>query len=352
MTDCLIIGQGLAACTLAHVLHQHGLTFKLIGLPNLSSCSTVAAGIWNPVVFKRLTQSWMAEDLIDELLLFYSNVEKITKINLLTHRPIIRSFFEEQEINLWQKKSQNYLNGFLDKEIFTRKENEFSGALISSKYGKVLRAGNLNVTEFLKATLLFFKENAVEDFFDYSVLTTHSSHIQYKQFNAKNIIFCEGYLVKDNPYFNWVPLKPAKGETLDLKIINLNIDDVILNKDAYLMNTRENIFKLGATYNWEELNDVPTEKGQTELSQKLKYLINSPYEITNHQAGVRPASIDRRPIIGVHPDYKNLFVFNGLGAKGVMLAPYFAKNLVNFILQKNNILTEADVKRFYHLYKK
>ena len=34
--------------------------------------------------------------------------------------------------------------------------------------------------------------------------------IEYKGIEAENIIFCEGFKINQNPYFNYVPLKPNK----------------------------------------------------------------------------------------------------------------------------------------------
>ena len=109
-------------------------------------------------------------------------------------------------------------------------------------------------------------------------------------------------------------------------------------------------YKVGATYAWDDLSEEPTEAGASELHNKLKQLISCDYNLIKHEAGIRPSSIDRRPIIGAHPQHKNLFIFNGLGTKGVMLAPYFAKNFVNFYLEKESIHEEVNVKRFYKDY--
>ncbi|MCW3075505.1 MAG: dependent oxidoreductase [Bacteroidetes bacterium] len=80
-------------------------------------------------------------------------------------------------------------------------------------------------------------------------------------------------------------------------------------------------------------------------------MISSEYQILKHEAGVRPSSKDRRPIVGPHPLHSNMHVFNGLGTKGVMLAPYFANNFVLFYLQKQPLNPEINIKRFYNLFK-
>ena len=109
-------------------------------------------------------------------------------------------------------------------------------------------------------------------------------------------------------------------------------------------------FIVGSTYSWDNLNEKTTETAKTELINKLSQLISCNYQITSQLAGIRPSSSDRRPIIGPHPKFKNLFIFNGLGAKGVMLAPFLANNFVNFYLKKEDLIEDVNVNRFYSTY--
>lgn len=106
------------------------------------------------------------------------------------------------------------------------------------------------------------------------------------------------------------------------------------------------LFKVGATYEWDQLNDIPSEEGKFELTKKLNSIISSPYNIVSHDAGVRPSVIDRRPVIGAHPKHNNIYVFNGLGTKAVMLAPYFAKQFVNYLQNNTPLDKEVDINRF------
>ncbi|MBL7910222.1 MAG: FAD-dependent oxidoreductase [Bacteroidia bacterium] len=350
MIDFIIVGRGLAASVIAHTLHNTNSSFKIIGDADLSSCSKVAAGIWNPIVFKRLTKSWLADELIEHLNVFYTACEKRLGKKLITQRSIIRSFYEEQEKKLWSAKANIDLKGFLDPIIYSNNSLELENCKIAEQFGLVQQSGNLNVAEFLNATTNFFKEQLVDETFDHAQLKINADHVSYKGINAKNIIFCEGYLVKNNPFFNWIPLKPAKGETLVISAPDLKIKDHILNKNGFIMDQPDGNYKVGATYEWTDLTEEKSQKGRAELEEKLAQLINCNYTILDQQAGVRPSSSDRRPIIGLHPEYNNLFIFNGLGTKGVMLAPYFAKKFVNFYLQKETLPPEVNVGRFYSLY--
>lgn len=350
MIDFLIVGRGLAATSLVHTFYKHHVSFKVIGNETLSTCSKVAAGIWNPVVFKRLTKSWLADALIPCLNEFYANCETRLSQKLITQRPIIKPFTEEQEKTLWLKKAKAELEDFLDDEIKSPDKTQFTNFNIPNSYGTIKNCGNLDVAKFLEASAFFFKENFMNEIFDHNLLQVFPDKIRYQNTEARNIIFCEGYLVKNNPFFSWIPLKPAKGETLTIKADLPELKNSIFNKNGFLMDLSPGTYKVGATYAWDDLSQEPTEKGLTELKSKVEQMISCDYSILKQEAGIRPSSLDRRPIIGAHPLHKHVFVFNGLGTKGVMLAPFFSENFVNFYLQKESIHKEVDAKRFYHLY--
>lgn len=350
MTEFIIVGRGLAATTLMHTFYSHGISFKVVGDATLSSSSRVAAGIWNPIVFKRLTKSWLADDLISYLNHFYGACETRLNKKIITQRPIIKPFTEEQEKTLWKKKAEGELASFLDPQIHGDIAPEMNQCVLANGYAKVKNSGNLNMLDFLDSSADFFKEYLLNEVFDYNQLQILPEKVIYQGMEAKHIIFCEGYLVKDNPFFNWIPLKPAKGEVLTIEAPELQFKNAIFNRNGFLMDLSAGVYKAGATYAWDDLTETPTSDGLAELRSKIGNMIRCGYRVVKHEAGVRPSSSDRRPIIGEHPKHKQLFVFNGLGTKGVMLAPFFAENFVNFYLQKEEIHKDVDVKRFYHLH--
>ena len=344
----IIVGQGIAGSVLALSLIKAGYKILVINQPQLSLSSKIAAGIWNPIVFKRLTKSWLADDLIPELINFYEYCEKTLNTTLIHKRSIIKPFTEEQEKILWLKKANDNVNTntFLDKTPY---ENlQLDKNYIVKSYSKVLQAGNLDVEHFLEKTTMYLENNSsyLAEEFDFDQLTITAHEVLYKTISAEQIIFCEGHLITKNPYFNWIPMKPAKGETLTIHCPNLNLQNDIFNKGFFIMPLGNDLYKVGATYEWDSLNDFPTEKARAELIKKLDSIISIPYQIAAHQAGIRPAVIDRRPIVGAHPEFKNTFIFNGFGTKAVMLAPYFAKQLLNFIQNNTAINTEVNPARF------
>ena len=180
--------------------------------------------------------------------------------------------------------------------------------------------------------------------FDYANIEFRSEEIVWKNYSAQKIIFCEGYQSINNPYFNWLPFKLTKGEVLTVNFEKLELKHAI-NKGVFIL-PYDGDYKLGATYNWDDLDEIPTEEGRNQLLKKASKFINDEIKVVNHQAGVRPTVIDRRPLLGVHHEHQQLAVFNGLGTKGVMLAPYFAHKMVDLLLKNEVLPNEVNINRF------
>ncbi len=343
--DFIIIGQGIAGSVLALSLMQAGFKILVINDNKLSACSRVAAGIWNPVVFKRLTQSWLAKVAIAELRNFYTYAENLFQKKIMHSMPVLKPFTEEQEKIFWMKKASEE-NNFLDNNLY--QNFNLTKNIMLNSYSKVLNSGYISVGLFLENTTLLLKNQNryIEETTNYAEVIVSDDNVQYKNFEANKIIFCEGHLITQNPFFNWVRMKPAKGEILIIFCEGLLLKDNILNKGIFILPLGENKFKVGATYNWNDLTDTPTEPAKDELIKKLDRVIGINYKIIGHEAGIRPSVEDRRPVVGKHPLQKNVYCFNGFGTKSIMLAPYFAKQMINAI-QNNTTLPEVDPARFY-----
>ena len=345
--DVLIVGQGIAGSVLALTLIKQGKKVAIVSNANLSSSSNIAAGIWNPIVFKRLTHSWKATELLPALVDFYKWAEIILGSEFLQQRYIIKDLSNPQEEQFWKSKVAENVD-YLDATVYD--SFELDEASLLNRYSKVLKAGNINLPIFLNATRQYFEQQALflNESFDYELLVNQQETISYKNITATQIVFCEGHLVKHNPFFNYIPLKPAKGEILTIQAPHFKWQHDIINKGIFILPIGDNRYKVGATYEWDDLTDIPSDNRKKELCAKLEKIISSKYTIIQHDAGVRPSSVDRRPIMGAHPHITNYFVFNGLGTKGVMLAPYFAVKLSHALFNNEILDDEINVKRFNH----
>lgn len=347
----IIVGQGLAGTILAHTFLKHNKSVIIIDAPGYSNTSRIAAGLYNPLVFKRLVKSWLADDLIPYMDTFYAEAEQMLHQKFYFKKEIVKLFAEQQEKVLWVKKSTEEIGKYLSKTI----NDDFLLDVIHNPLGssEVINSGNLNTLLFLDTFRQYFTTNnqLLEEKFDYNQLSMSDDSVSYKNFTADKLIFCEGYKALENPYFNWLPFKLTKGEILIIKIPLLSnksedYSEKVINKGVFILPLGNETYKVGATYEWEDLTEQATEKGKAFLIDKLEKVLKVPFEIIGHEAGIRPTVNDRRPLIGIHPSHKALGIFNGMGTKGVMLAPYFAKHFVDFLENNMPMEKEVDIARF------
>lgn len=345
MINYIIVGRGIAGSAMALELLKNKKSFIVIDESSLSSCSKVAAGLYNPIVFKRLTKSWNIDVLLPAAIKFYSEAEQLLNQKFFYQKNIVKLFSEEQEKILWQKKSAGNEKEYLSPLI---KNEPVSGCLHAGDYAEVKQSGYLDVGRFLNSLGSYLQKNNLlqEEKFDYSLLKINSNNVSYGNINAERIIFCEGYRAAENPYFPPGAFKLTKGEVLTVKIENFQSEKII-NKGVFILPVGNNIYKVGATYEWNEINEAPTEKGKQELIEKLKKVISLPFEIIEHKAGIRPTIVDRRPALGTHHAYKFLSFLNGMGTKGVIHAPHCAQLLFNHIQNNEPIEAEVNISRFY-----
>jgi len=345
--DYIIVGQGIAGSVLAHTLLKNNCTILIINQPHLSNTSKVAAGLYNPVVFKRLSKSWMIDELLPFMDNFYSQMEILLESKFYYKNEIIKIFSEENEKLFWLKKSNEDVGKYLSNKIYENTIPEIIEAPIG--IAETLNAGYLDINLFLNLSEKYFQKQEIllTEKFNHNDLTISDNAIKYKNIIAKKIIFCEGYKATQNPYFNWLPFKLTKGEVLTIEIEKSYADKIskVINKGVFILPIGNNLFKVGATYEWNDLSEQPTEKGKMELTEKLNNVLKIPYKILKHEAGIRPTVIDRRPLLGIHPKYKSLAIFNGMGTKGVMLAPYFAEQMCSFLLNKSILMDEININR-------
>ena len=201
-------------------------------------------------------------------------------------------------------------------------------------------------TDFTDADMIRFEQVNKEIMDeDYDSLIIQENSVIYNNIEAKRIVFAEGFGLKQNPFFNDLPLKGTKGELLTIHAPALNID-FVLKSGVFLIPLGDQNFIVGATYEWTDKTNNPTEQGKEELVRKLDKILSCDYEIIDHMAGMRPTVVDRRPLVGQHPEHKALYVLNGLGTRGVMIAPYAAKNLFEHIEQQKVLDREMSIERF------
>lgn len=341
----LIVGQGIAGSLLAYNMYKAGLSFKIISSLELRKASDVAAGLFNPLVFKRLTKSWMVDDCLPVMFETYRELEELLGHKFLYEKDILKPLSEHESVMWKERRAQDNFGDFISDILVN---NVGKGIKGMHAYGKVTQSGYVDLPKMLKKLRKFFKREGliVDSYFDYKDLGFIDNHISWHGLMAETIVFCEGYRATENPYFGDLAFKPTKGELLEIHCDELQ-EDYILNKKLFVMPVGNQRFKVGATYDWTQLDEETTEEAKMDIISRLDDLIDLPYKVINQWAGVRPTVSDRRPILGIHPLHEHIAIFNGLGTKGVMLAPYFAREMTRFLSVSDYPLApEIDIRRF------
>lgn len=339
--DYIIVGDGYAALFFAHQLIRNNKSFVLFS-EKKKSASQISAGIINPVVLKKFTTFWKAQEQIDFLKQTLAEIENYTGQNYLINAPIHRIFHDENEKELWLKKSQNdELKNFLDENFDPLEvvKNDFQA-------GKVNQSARLDVSGFFTGIFDFLRktDGVVSEKFSYSDLN-YSDNV-YRNFRYSNILFCEGMGVKQNPFFSEIPVNANKGHHIKVNLSKPIPGNITIKKKHFLFPLTETTYFYGGTYDREQLHNEIDQSAVEQLKNGLKEFYPYEFSVEEVNFGFRPTVKDRRPIIGQHPVYNDLYVFNGLGARGILNGCYFSKSLFDYIENEIPLPEEVSLERF------
>ena len=345
--EYLIIGQGISGTFLSYYLQKEGRSFLVIDNNGNNTPSRIAAGIINPVTGRRMVTVWMAEEVIPFAQQAYRQIGNELNINAISQKNIIDFFpnpFMRENFLKRLSEGNEYIQPVAGEGQYNHLFNYEFGC------GEIKPVYTAHMETLLPAwrQQLTTQKALLEESFDIHQLKITSHKIHYKDIEANKIIFCDGAGSFDSPYFKQLPFAPNKGEALIVEIPALP-DQHIFKKSvllAPLAGPTNHLFWAGSNYIWDFDNLAPTAAFREATERSLKEWLKIPFKILEHRAGVRPATLERRPFAGMHPDLPNIGILNGMGTKGCSLAPFFAKQLTDHLLHNTPINADADVKRF------
>ncbi|CAN5602997.1 FAD-dependent oxidoreductase [soil metagenome] len=343
--DFLIAGQGLAGSLLAYELIRSGKKVLVVDERAKENSSRIAAGMIHPVTGRRLSKSWRADLFIATAINRYQELEQLSGKKLFHEIPVLEIFSDHGNRNDWLGKTTDpEFNRFIGEECTP---NLIHPAIIAPLGGQwVHHGGWLDMVLFLDTMYTYFlaNESFCEGRIESGDVQFLSDGVQWKNIQATKLINCGGNATTQDPFWKWIPFIPAKGELLVIACDHLP-KDYIIHHTVKVIPLIDNKFKIGATYTWNEKDNLPTEAGKLKLIDGLSKTINVPYSIIDHQAGIRPSTHDRRAYLGAHPHFPQLAIFNGLGSKGVMEGPWLAAKMAAFLLGKDSLELDYSIER-------
>ncbi|QDU36039.1 bifunctional tRNA (mnm(5)s(2)U34)-methyltransferase/FAD-dependent cmnm(5)s(2)U34 oxidoreductase [Maioricimonas rarisocia] len=346
--DDIIVGQGLAGTTLAWALRGRGRRVVVIDPEEAVTSSRIAAGLITPVTGQRLVPTWRQQEFWPVACDFYRRVEAETKTKFFERRSMVRLFVSESERQRYCDRADAELAG-----LVRDPEQPLNADCFDASLGafEMPDGGRLDVATYLDASRAWLRANnamvsgRIDPLRDVN-LKDDGVVLPGFGLRAERLVFCEGAAGRGNPWFDSVRFRPAKGEILTLQIPGLE-EDRVIHRGIWLVRVADDRYMAGSTYEWEQLDCEPTPAGREEICERLRAFLRLPFEVVGHMAAVRPALADFRPVLGPHPEHPQLVCFNGLGAKGSLQAPFFARQLAALLAGEGAIDDEVNVLRMF-----
>ena len=340
MKDFLIVGFGLAGLSIARHLEHDNINFDIISDTTQQS-SRIAGGIMNPVAVKRMKPAWRVEEYLPYAKSFYQSINKefheeiyqSKKLNVYLHDI-------EQENNWYEAYDKTRLKPFISSQVY-KNENQ---NLTIDKIGKI-KAASIDLSTLFQQLKRHYQKQWTNETFQHESLNIHKDKVSYQNESYQHVVFCEGFGVVQNPFFNHLGIYGNKGDYLIIKSKALQIQALYKAK-YFLIPLGNDLYKFGATYQREPMNHEPSEEAKSQMIKALDKMISAPYKIVRQVCGIRPTTKDRRPVVGSHNKYNNIHILNGFGSRGVMTSPKLGQKLVNHILKGEKLDPEISIGRF------
>ena len=315
----------------------------------MPSAFRVAAGVINPVTGRWMTKTWNFDQVQPVAVETYRAIEQQFGIQVYRPIPEIRICQNAEDLKRAGRRMRNlrYQNVLSRMAAPGEAAPEFKDDFGTFHINQAAYVDLPLVVQTLRASFATLGQFRNETFL-HSELQPAVIGWQYRDLHADKVIFCEGAAMQDNPWFKNLPLKPAKGETLLCQSPTLRLPQKLYHHKKWFLPYPDGSFRIGATYDESDLSDAPTEGKKDELLRAAHKALKEPHqiEVTAHLAGIRPSTLDSRPIIGAHPTESGLYLINGLGSKGASTAPAMTQQITEHILKNSPLEDEVKLTRF------
>ncbi|HRH36950.1 MAG TPA: FAD-dependent oxidoreductase [Flavobacteriales bacterium] len=336
--DIIIIGQGLAGTVLSETIADAGLRAMVFDAPLPERASVVAAGIVNPVSLRRTVLSWRASEMLAIAGAFYRDLELELESSIWHPMPMVELFPTAQEAGLWhaRMKEKEYAH-----VLSTDATDDPGIAQLPQPYGHgtIKRCAWLDVPKLLRVhrSRAMANGSLEERKVEPSEVDVRDDGVEVHGRTAPFVVHCAG------PFHQLKGLVPVRGEGLTVKLPGLVLRSMV-HRGVFMLPVGHELYRIGSTFVWDNVWSGPTDEGKRALLDRLSRVWDGPVQVVDHWAGVRPAARDRRPILGsIGP---RRFVFNGLGSRGALLAPWSAEHLVQHLFPGAPLDTEVNCARF------
>ena len=343
-TDYIIVGQGLCGTLLSYELMNAGKKVMVIDESLPYTAGKVASGLINPVTGMRVVKSWMTDELLPVAIAVYSELETELGISIMNNAPLLEFHPTQTARDIFNERSKEYtehLKTGVDEKNWLESFQFYYGI------GEVATSKLIDMRHLQATWRRRLRNEAVlmEEKFDMAAFVIERDKVVYKDVEASKIIFCDGCAGLDNPYFSRLPFALNKGEVLLARVPDLPRGHVY-KQGLKIAPWGDDLFWVGSSFEWTYDDINISERFRERTAQQLTNWLKLPFEIMDHWASIRPATVDHKPFAGFHPLHPGVGILNGMGAKGCLQAPYFARSMAMHLLHGTPVHREADIARY------
>lgn len=343
--EILIIGQGISGTWLSYWLLQQGATVVVMDHADPNASSRVASGVINPVTGRQVVTTWMADTLIPFAEQAYTEMGDLLKTAILNKTGILAFPPSAQMFEAYHQKMNEvpaYVHRVDAADEYTRYFRfSFEAVKISPAFHIDLPALLSGWRQHLLNLGALRNETFVGE-----KLEVQNAGVCYAGEFYDTIVYCDGTAAFEDAAWQGLPFSFNKGEAVIAEIPDLPGGQIYKFGITTLVPWRNGLWWLGSTYDNRFTDALPTKAFRQRMEQFLELTLKVPYTITDHLASIRPATIDRRPFAGRHPKKPALAIMNGMGTKGVSLAPWLAKQMAEHLLNATPLDPGVDISRF------
>ncbi|MEX0684929.1 MAG: FAD-dependent oxidoreductase [Balneolales bacterium] len=352
-----MLGAGLAGLSLADSLSEKGYKVLLIDRKDTGSgASGTPIGLVNPATGQKANLSWQAENCYHAILNNLTKIQRTASTEFFCTSGIIRPALDEKSFTNFRQafERDNWPEGWCQwlSEDTISKENPY---LAATKGGLFVKVGlAVNLPSYLNAYVTYLRKKSVTVLLneDYK-LDRQGKHwiFNCRKHGLKKtggVIFACGHASINFSYWKNIPIHPVKGQISIYETKDLLSWDIPIAASGYFARSGPNQFVVGGTYEHDFEHEQADSKGFSLLNKKLQRIMPTLLAksiLINQWAGIRASTPNRLPILGAHAIEPNLFIFSGLGSKGILYSKYTADLMADYLLDKKAIPDALDISR-------
>ncbi|MGB3547556.1 MAG: FAD-dependent oxidoreductase, partial [Saprospiraceae bacterium] len=231
--DFLLVGRGIAGSLLGRSLRAGGARVGYVDAPGQTAASSVAAGIINPITGRRFVKSWLIDELLPQAAATYREWEEEVGEQLYFERPLYRTLFNRGDENDWLVRAADPAYAAYLGPVSHEPPPGYAGRVLPAyAYGRVLRAAQVRIDRAveLSSRPLVEAGELHHDTFDYELLRISEDGVSYRDLRAGQLIFCEGWRNRSNPWFGHLPVRGNKGQVLLARLASESPGEILKHR--------------------------------------------------------------------------------------------------------------------------